>query len=102
MSDKAEDNLKYGTKKYFKQNFNEYSDIVKDGLEKGLDSLQQVDINVMSRQYNELVESGATKIDKKEAKDKMRSIVKEYIKNKKIRDQGKVPSRENKKLFKDA
>ena len=101
MSDKAEDNLKYGTKKYFKQNFNEYSDIVKDGLEKGLDSLQQVDINVMSRQYNELVESGATELDKKEAKDKMRSIVKEYIKNKKIRDQGKVPSRENKKLFKD-
>ena len=101
MSDKAEDNLQYGTKKYFKQFFNEYSDIVKEGLDKGYGSLDQVDINVMSRQYKDLVESGATELDKKEAKDKMRSIVKEYIKNKKIESEGKEPSMEKKKMYKD-
>ena len=101
MSDKAEDNLKYGTKKYFKQNFKEYSDIVKEGLDKGLDSLQQADIDIMSRHYKELMESGATEADKKEADAKLRSIVKEYMKNKKIESQGKNPYNEKKKMYKD-
>ena len=36
MSEKkkeAEDNLRYGTKKYFKKNLEEYGDIVKSGLD---------------------------------------------------------------------
>ena len=101
MADKAEDNLKYGTKKYFKQSFKNYADIVKEGLDKGLDSLQQVDIDIMSRHYKELIESGATEVDKKEADAKLRSIVKEYMKNKKIESQGKNPYSEKKKMYKD-
>jgi len=100
MSDKAEDNLKYGTKKYFKKFFNEYSDIVKKGLDQGLD-MGQVDIDVMSRQYKNMVDAGADDLDIKEAKDKMRSIVKEYIKNKKIESEGKDAFTEKKKMYKD-
>jgi|TARA_R100001460_G_scaffold106543_1_gene154141 hypothetical protein len=100
MSDKAEDNIKYGTKKYFKQFFNEYSDIVKEGLDKGLD-MDQTDINVMSRQYKNMVDAGADDIDIKEAKDRMKSIVKEYMKNKKIESQGKDAFTEKKKMYKD-
>tara|TARA_Y100001938_G_C7943498_1_gene355524 strand:+ start:64 stop:363 length:300 start_codon:yes stop_codon:yes gene_type:complete len=98
MSDKAEDNLKYGTKKYFKQSFKEYANIVEEGLKDGLDSLQQVDIDIMSRRYKELVDSGA---DKTEAEKQMRSIVKEYMINENIKRQGKSPYDEKKKLFKD-
>ena len=98
MSDKAEDNLKYGTKKYFKQSFKDYADIVEKGLREGIDSLQQVDIDIMSRRYQELVDSGA---DKTEAEKQMRSIVKEYMINENIKRKGKDPYDEKKKLFKD-
>ena len=95
---KAEDNLKYGTKKYFKQSFKEYADIVEKGLKKGHGELTQSDINIMSERYNNLVDSGA---DKSEAEKQMKSIVKEYMLNEKIKNEGKVPSLERKKLFKD-
>ena len=32
--EKAEDNLEYGSKKYFKQSFKNYADIVEKGLKK--------------------------------------------------------------------
>ena len=59
MSDKAEDNLKYGTKKYFKQSFKNYADIVEGGLRQGLDSLTQNDIDIMSKRFENIVKSGA-------------------------------------------
>ena len=98
MSEKAEDNLKYGTKKYFKQSFKRYADIVEKGLREGLDSLQQQDIDIMSRRYQELIESGA---DKTEADKQVRSIVKEYMINEGIKQEGKNPFREKPKRFKD-
>ena len=98
MSDKAEDNLKYGTKKYFKQSFKRYADIVEKGLRRGLDSLDQTDIDVMSRRYQELIESGA---DKTEADKQVKSIVKEYMINENIKRKGKNPYDEKPKLFKD-
>ena len=82
---KAEDNLKYGTKKYFKQSFKEYADIVEKGLKKGHGELTQSDINIMSERYNNLVDSGA---DKSEAEKQMKSIVKEYMINKSIKSDG--------------
>ena len=104
MSEKkkeAEDNLKYGTKKYFKKNLEEYGDIVKSGLDKGLDSLKQMDIDIMSDDYKKMVEAGASDLDKKEAKSKMRAIVKEYVENKKIEAEGKDPVSERKNRYKD-
>ena len=98
MSDKAEDNINYGTKKYFKQSFKNYADIVEKGLKEGYGKLRQSDIDIMSSRYNRLVDSGA---DKSEAEKQMRSIVKEYMLNEKLKNQGKVPSIERKKLFKD-
>ena len=98
MSDKAADNLKYGTKKYFKQSFKRYADIVEKGLRRGLDSLDQTDIDVMSRRYQELIESGA---DKTEADKQVKSIVKEYMINENIKRKGKDPYDEKPKLFKD-
>jgi len=98
MSDKAEDNINYGTKKYFKQSFKNYADIVEKGLKEGYGKLRQSDIDIMSSRYNRLVDSGA---DKSEAEKQMKSIVKEYMLNEKIKNQGKVPSIERKKLFKD-
>ena len=98
MSDKAEDNINYGTKKYFKQSFKNYADIVEKGLKEGYGKLRQSDIDIMSSRYNRLVDSGA---DKSEAEKQMKSIVKEYLLNEKLKNQGKVPSLERKKLFKD-
>jgi len=98
MSDKAEDNINYGTKKYFKQSFKDYADIVEKGLKEGYGKLRQSDIDIMSSRYNRLVDSGA---DKSEAEKQMKSIVKEYLLNEKLKNQGKVPSLERKKLFKD-
>jgi len=98
MSDKAEDNINYGTKKYFKQSFKDYADIVEKGLKEGYGKLRQSDIDIMSSRYNRLVDSGA---DKSEAEKQMKSIVKEYMLNEKLKNQGKVPSIERKKLFKD-
>ena len=98
MSDKAEDNINYGTKKYFKQSFKDYADIVEKGLKEGYGKLRQSDIDIMSSRYNRLVDSGA---DKSEAEKQMKSIVKEYMLNEKLKNQGKVPSLERKKLFKD-
>ena len=98
MSDKAEDNINYGTKKYFKQSFKKYADVVEEGLKEGYGSLSQTDINIMSGRYDRLVKSGA---DKSEAEKQMKSIVKEYLLNEKLKNQGKVPSLERKKLFKD-
>ena len=104
MSEKkkeAEDNLRYGTKKYFKKNLEEYGDIVKSGLDKGLDSLKQMDIDIMSDDYKKMVEAGASDLDKKEAKSKMRAIVKEYVENKKIEAEGKNVFDEKRKRYKD-
>jgi len=98
MSDKAEDNLKYGTKKYFKQSFKRYADIVEKGLRKGLDSLNQEDINIMSRRYQSIIDSGA---DKTEADKQVKSIVKEYMINEGIKAEGKDPYDEKPKRFKD-
>jgi len=98
MSDKAEDNLKYGTKKYFKQSFKRYADIVEKGLRKGLDSLNQDDINIMSRRYQAIIDSGA---DKTEADKQVKSIVKEYMINEGIKAEGKDPYSEKPKRFKD-
>ena len=98
MSDKAEDNINYGTKKYFKQSFKNYADIVEKGLKEGYGKLRQSDIDIMSSRYNRLVDSGA---DKSEAEKQMKSIVKEYLLNEKLKNQGKVPFYRRKKLFKD-
>ena len=98
MSDKAEDNLKYGTKKYFKQSFKNYADIVEGGLKEGYGELTQSDINIMSRRFEDIVKSGA---DKTEAEKQVRSIVKEYVENKKIEAEGKDPVSEKKKRYKD-
>ena len=98
MSDKAEDNLKYGTKKYFKQSFKNYADIVEGGLKEGYGELTQTDIDIMSKRFDNIVKSGA---DKTEAEKQMRSIVKEYVENKKIEAEGKDPVSEKKKRYKD-
>ena len=98
MSDKAEDNLKYGTKKYFKQSFKNYADITEDALKKGYGELTQTDIDIMSERFDNIVKSGADKI---EAEKQMRSIVKEYVENKKIEAEGKDPVSEKKKRYKD-
>tara|TARA_R110002020_G_scaffold249598_1_gene463547 strand:- start:302 stop:607 length:306 start_codon:yes stop_codon:yes gene_type:complete len=101
MSDKAEDNLEYSTKKYFKQSFKKYADIVEKGLKEGYGKLSQTDINVMSGRYDRLVKSGA---DKSEAEKQMKSIVKEYMINKSIKSDGidDNVTRLKKLKFKDA
>jgi len=86
--EKAEDNLKYGTKKYFKQSFKQYADIIEEGLKEGIDALDQQSIDIMSRKFNDIVKSGA---DKSEALKQMKSIVKEYMENKSIKDSNKDP-----------
>ena len=96
--EKAEDNLKYGTKKYFKQSFKNYADITEDALKKGYGELTQTDIDIMSERFDNIVKSGA---DKTEAEKQMRSIVKEYVENKKIEAEGKDPVSEKKKRYKD-
>ena len=100
MADKAEDNLQYGTKKYFKQSFKNYADIVEKGLKEGYGNLTQSDIDIMSSRYNKLVDSGA---DKSEAEKQMKSIVKEYMINKSIKPDGidSSKSRLKKKNIKD-
>ena len=54
LSDKAEDNLEFGTKKYFKQSFKTYADIVQGGLKKGYGKLTQSDIDILSRRFDKL------------------------------------------------
>ena len=88
MSEKAEDNLKYGTKKYFKQSFKEYADIIEGGLKEGIDALDQQSIDIMSSRFNDIIKSGA---DKSEAIKQMKSIVKEYEENKIMKDANKDP-----------
>lgn len=98
MSEKAEDNLQYGTKKYFKQSFKNYADIVEGSLKEGFGELTQSDIDIMSSRYDRLVKSGA---DKSDAEKQMKSIVKEYMENKSFKDEGKDPSIEKRKKYKD-
>ena len=98
MSEKAEDNLQYGTKKYFKQSFKGYADIIERSLKEGYGELTQTDIDIMSRRYDNLVKSGA---DKSDAEKQMKSIVKEYMENKTIEAEGKNPYSEKKKKYKD-
>jgi hypothetical protein len=98
MSEKAEDNLQYGTKKYFKQSFKGYADIVERGLKEGYGELSQTDIDIMSHRYNNLVKSGANKSD---AEKQIKSIIKEYMENKSFEDEGKNPYTEKKKKYKD-
>ena len=52
----------------------------------------------MSKRCDNIVKSGA---DKTEAEKQMRSIVKEYVENKKIEAEGKDPVSEKKKRYKD-
>ena len=67
----------------------------------GVDSLKQMDIDIMSDDYKKMVEAGASDLDKKEAKSKMRAIVKEYVENEKIKAEGKNVFDEKRKRFKD-
>ena len=55
----------------------------------------------MSDDYKKMVEAGASDLDKKEAKSKMRAIVKEYVENKKIEAEGKNVFDEKRKRYKD-
>ena len=55
----------------------------------------------MSDDYKKMVEAGASDLDKKEAKSKMRAIVKEYVENEKIKAEGKNVFDEKRKRFKD-
>ena len=60
-----------------------------------------MDIDIMSDDYKKMVEAGASDLDKKEAKSKMRAIVKEYVENKKIEAEGKNVFDEKRKRYKD-
>ena len=105
MSDKAEDNLEYGSKKYFKQSFKNYADIVEKGLKEGHGKLTQSDINILSRRFNDLklYDFDGKDKDVASAKKQMKSIVKEYMLNKSIQSDGidtNIP-RLKKKKFKD-
>ena len=102
---KAEDNLEYGSKKYFKQSFKDYADIVEKGLKEGYKNLTQSDINILSRRFNDLklYDFDGKDKDVASAKKQMKSIVKEYMINKSIQSDGidaNIP-RLKKKKFKD-
>ena len=90
MSDKAEDNLEYGSKKYFKQSFKNYADIVEKGLKEGYGSLSQTDINILSKRFNDLklYDFDGKDKDVASAEKQMKSIVKEYMLNKSIKSDG--------------
>ena len=90
MSDKAEDNLEYGTKKYFKQSFKTYADIVQGGLKKGYGKLTQSDIDILSRRFDKLklFDFDGKDKDVSNAENQMKSIVKEYMINKSIKSDG--------------
>ena len=90
MSDKAEDNLEYGTKKYFKQSFKNYADIVEKGLKEGYGKLRQSDIDTLSRRFNQLklFDFDGKDKDVASAENQMKSIVKEYMINKSIKSDG--------------
>ena len=102
---KAEDNLEYGSKKYFKQSFKNYADIVEKGLKEGHGNLTQSDINILSKRFNDLklFDFDGNDKDVASAKKQMKSIVKEYMLNKSIKSDGidTSISRLKKKKFKD-
>jgi len=93
----AEDNLQYGTKKYFKQSFKSLTDPIESAVKKGID-LTQSQIDEMSYRYSNIVKSDANKTS---ALKQMKSIVKEYMKNEKIKNEGKIPELEKHKQYKD-
>jgi len=88
---KANDNLKYGTKKYAIQNFNDSANITLDALQQGLD-LKQMDINILNRRYKKIIELGGST----EAADKKLNKIKMFYKsNESLKKKGKDPFVEN-------
>lgn len=86
----ANDNLKYGTKKYAIQSFNDYANLTLDSVTKGYD-LSQTDLNVLQKRYDTIVKTGASTED---AMKKMKKIKMFHEGNKESLKKGKDPTDE--------
>ena len=83
----ANDNLKYGTKKYAIQSFNDYANLTLDSVSKGYD-LSQTDLNVLMDRYDDIKAVGASTED---AMKKMKRIKMFHKGNQDLLKQGKDP-----------
>ena len=83
----ANDNLKYGTKKYAIQSFNNYDNLTLDSVSKGHD-LSQTDLDVLQDRYDDIKAVGASTED---AMKKMKRIKMFHKGNQDLLKQGKDP-----------
>ena len=84
---KANDNLEYGTKKYAIQNFNNYANIVLDGLDSGL-NVDVQDLKILDTRYRKLKDIGANTDSADKKVNEIKTLFKEHQNMKK---KGKDP-----------
>ena len=83
----AIDNLKYGTKKYAIQEFNNSANMTLDSVTRGLD-LTQTDLDLLEMDYKNLLKMDASTESAKKKLDKIKKI---YKANEKMKKEGKDP-----------
>jgi hypothetical protein len=83
----ANDNLKYGTKKYAVQAFNDYANLTLDSVSKGHD-LSQTDLDILQGRYDDIKAVGGSTED---AMKKMKRIKMFHKGNQDLLKQGKDP-----------
>ena len=83
----AIDNLKYGTKKYAIQEFNNSANMILDSVSEGFD-LTQTDLNLLEFDYKNLLKMDAST---ESAKKKLDRIKKLYKANEQMKKEGKDP-----------
>jgi len=83
----ANDNLKYGTKKYAIQSFNNFANITLDAVSQGQD-LSQTSLDILQTRYDDIVAVGASTED---ALKKMKRIKMFHKGNQDLLKQGKDP-----------
>ena len=81
----ANDNLKYGTKKYAIQSFNNFANITLDAVSQGQD-LSQTSLDILQTRYDDIVAVGASTED---ALKKMKKIKMFHKGNQDLLKQGK-------------
>ena len=84
---KANDNLEYGTKKYAIQNFNNYANIVLDGLDSGI-NVTVSNLKVLDSRYQKLKDIGANTDSADKKINKIKTLFKEH---KNMKKKGKDP-----------
>ncbi len=84
---KGNDNLEYGTKKYAIQNFNNYANIVLDGLDSGL-NVDVQDLKILDTRYRKLKDIGANTDSADKKINEIKTLFKEQ---KNMKKKGKDP-----------